>query len=379
MESYRREFERKGWFSWDRFRLMRKELSVGHGSGPKRMGVSLKMPDAAIFFMLVNNQNRSQAAKEVEALLCRLNDHWMSTVGGFLAEARGAIEGNIRYFKLECRRSLISVDKGNWILDPYFSELPNAQRSKVAHNGWVMGHNCMEDFGYVGWHYLRRTINIWGDCIKLRYGSCPADSPYLWQHMTRYVQDMASVADGFRLDNTHSTPIHVAEYLLQQARSKNKNLFVMAELFTSSAELDGMFCRRLNLNAMVRELQNRHDTKSLGDYFHHLTCGRAVLGGVDERYRDVQGKAYQVLYPGKPQDMLYDCTHDNPSVVEKFQTGRMALPHLGLASVADLPIASTWGYDQLVGEQIHCVSEKRTYPVVEQRPFPTHDPTVYPE
>jgi glycogen debranching enzyme len=180
MEAYRREFDKKGWFSWDRFRLMRKELSVGHGSGPKRMGVSLKMPDAAMFFMLANNQNRTQAVKEVEALLCRLNDHWMSTVKGFLAEARNAIEGNIRYFKLECRRSLISAEKGNWILDPYFSELPNAQRSKVAHNGWVMGHNCMEDFGYVGWHYLRRTINIWGDCIKLRYGSCPADSPYLW-------------------------------------------------------------------------------------------------------------------------------------------------------------------------------------------------------
>ena len=62
------------------------------------------------------------------------------------------------------------------------------------------------------------------------------------------------VSDGFRLDNTHSTPIHVAEYMLNQARSKNKNLFIMAELFTSNDELDGLFCRRLNINAMVREL-----------------------------------------------------------------------------------------------------------------------------
>jgi hypothetical protein len=50
----------------------------------------------------------------------------------------------------------------------------------------------------------------------------------------------------------------------------------------------------------------------------------------------------------KPEDMLYDCTHDNPSVVEKFQTGRMALPHIGLASLADTSIATTWGYDLLV-------------------------------
>lgn len=65
---------------------------------------------------------------------------------------------------------------------------------------------------------------------------------------------MATVANGFRLDNTHSTPIHVAEYLLNQARSKNKNLFVMAELFTNSSKLDALFCSKLNLNAMVREL-----------------------------------------------------------------------------------------------------------------------------
>jgi len=67
----------------------------------------------------------------------------------------------------------------------------------------------MEDFGYVGWNYLRRTVNIWGDCIKLRYGSCPDDSPFLWEFMTTHVQEMAEIADGFRLDNTHSTPIHV--------------------------------------------------------------------------------------------------------------------------------------------------------------------------
>ena len=176
-----------------------------------------------------------------------------------MQEAKGAIEGNIRYFKIELKRSEITKD--NRLVDPYFTELKNPQLSKVAHNGWIMGHNCMEDFALTGWHYLRRTINIWGDCIKLRYGEGPADSPYLWKHMTEYVQTMASVADGFRLDNTHSTPILVCQYLLQAARSKNKNLFVMAELFTSSAELDALFCKKLNLNCLVREIQNSYDTK----------------------------------------------------------------------------------------------------------------------
>ena len=107
--------------------------------------------------------------------------------------------------------------------------------------------------------------------------------------MTKYVQDMASVADGFRLDNTHSTPVHVCQYLLQAARSKNNNLFVMAELFTSSSELDAMFCQKLNLNGLVRELQNRFDAQSLGDYFHHLTCQDAVLGCIDDSFIDLGG------------------------------------------------------------------------------------------
>ena len=150
-----------------------------------------------------------------------------------MGDAYGALTGNIRYFK--CELGLSQITAVNRLVEPYFSELNNAQRSKVAHNGWVGGWNCMQDFGVDGWNYLRRHINIWADNIKLRFGKCPADSPYLWKHMTQYVQDMASVADGFRLDNTHSTPIHVCQYLLQAARSKNPNLFVMAELFTDSS------------------------------------------------------------------------------------------------------------------------------------------------
>jgi len=78
-----------------------------------------------------------------------------------------------------------------------------------------MNADSMQDFALEGWHYLRRTINVWSDCVKLRYGRFPADSPYLWRHMSDYVQQMALAFDGFRLDNTHSTPMHVCQYLLQ--------------------------------------------------------------------------------------------------------------------------------------------------------------------
>lgn len=131
--------------------------------------------------------------------------------------------------------------------------MPNGT-SKLANNGWIGDHNPLHDFTQKDWHYLRRTINIWGDSVKLRYGNCPADSPYLWEHMSKYVSSMAKIFDGFRLDNAHSTPIHVCEYLLQVARTHRQNLFVMAELFTPAAELDALFSGRLNINGLIREI-----------------------------------------------------------------------------------------------------------------------------
>ena len=62
--------------------------------------------------------------------------------------------------------------------------------------------------------------------------------------------------DGFRLDNAHSTPVNMCAELMQCARNVNKNLFIMAELFTSSETADADFVRRIGINGLVREIQN---------------------------------------------------------------------------------------------------------------------------
>lgn len=85
----------------------------------------------------------------------------------------------------------------------------------VALNGHVKGSDDpTQDFINWGWHYLRRTLDVYSDCIKLNYGQSPSDSPFLWSHMKKYVEDLATICDGFRLDNALQTPIQVSQYML---------------------------------------------------------------------------------------------------------------------------------------------------------------------
>lgn len=122
-----------------------------------------------------------------------------------------AIEGTVRYERIQSHKGPIESTKPwNGLLPRYFTPvtMDDGQVLHFANNGWVMNWDSSVDFAARGTLvYLSRRLVAWSDCIKLRYGDQPADSPALWERMGQYCERTAHIFDGVRLDNCHSTPI----------------------------------------------------------------------------------------------------------------------------------------------------------------------------
>lgn len=71
--------------------------------------------------------------------------------------------------------------------------------------------------------------------------------------MSQYVRSAAKLFEGFRLDNCHSTPLAVGEHMMDQAREERNDLWICAELFTGSKEVDEVFVKKLGINSLIRE------------------------------------------------------------------------------------------------------------------------------
>uniref|UniRef100_A0A224X542 Glycogen debranching enzyme n=1 Tax=Panstrongylus lignarius TaxID=156445 RepID=A0A224X542_9HEMI len=304
---------------------------------------------------------KRKCAETFKRRLEQLNDEIQKEIDSHLQEAIENTVAQVRYFRIQNDGpKLGSITAKHPLVARYFVDWKATSEDAMynehegafimAHNGWVMDYDPLQNFAEPASNvYLRRELIPWTDSVKLRYGEVREDCPYLWDHMERYVLETARIFDGIRLDNCHSTPIHVAQYLLDSARTVKPDLYVVAELFTNSDLTDNIFVNKLGITSLIRECMSAWDSHEVGRLVYRF--GGWSIGSLSPPNIAASKIAHA---------LFMDQTHDNPSPI-LVRTVFDLLPSSALVCMAACAVGSTMGYDQLVPHQIDVVKEDRLY------------------
>lgn len=328
----------------------------------ERFSKHIRLDDALGIFGTGCNANSQQdienRCNRLRDALNRLNLPLYEQLNRDLDEICKNLAEQIRYQRIAQngpKKGTISFNTP--LFEPYFTVITTKHGTShpLAHNGWIWGHNPLINFAEKeSKAYFLRQIVVWSDCVKLRYGDSRQSSPWLWDYMTTYTTWMASTFSGFRIDNCHSTPLHVAQHFLDAARQIYPNLLVIAELFTGSPELDSYYAVKLGINALIREAMNAPDTHELGRLV--FQSGGTPVGSI----RRNDPTLY--LTSNLPGSVFFDCTHDNETPAQK-RLAQDALSTSAIVAMSYCAVGSTRGYDELHPTQINLITETRHYQI----------------
>lgn len=293
----------------------------------------------------------------------------------------------------------------------------------MANAGWIglpnTAANDLTDFHKR--RLLRREVNTWGDCVRLRYVDyctcriyqddflkarirypgvdmtlfidkdryCPyclkplfsslnTDERTLWEHMSSYTNFLARNFDGIRIDNAHGTSEHVYSNLLRHARTVNPNLFITPELFIDSDSE----CRRVSaaIGATCCLDEGIHITNHGAATGNVLAATNAIgSNGKKSDYHKIlttykDSREWHLRYPmfspsqlnayvSRYPSILYDITHDNevPGVSKYACSAQHMMFMIALNSSVSRPVGTTFGVDILLDRRL-TVFDRRVLP-----------------
>ncbi|KAF2757235.1 glycogen debranching enzyme [Pseudovirgaria hyperparasitica] len=332
---------------------------------------------------LHNGTDEGAALSEITRCLDECNLHFYRECDADCSEMMEQLFNRTKYMRLDDHGPKVGqITKENPLIEPYFTRLPLNETTKqhnksalaLANNGWIWAADAMKDnAGPSSRAYLRREVIVWGDCVKLRYGASPKDNPFLWDFMAKYARLLAKYFTAFRIDNCHSTPIHVAEYILDQARQVQPNLAVFAELFTGSEEMDYVFCKRLGISSLIREamqawstqemsrLVHRHAGRPIGSFeLDDISTTNVSTDQTNGSSAPISKELIRRIRPSPIHAMFMDCSHDNEVPAQK-RDARDTLPNAALVAMCACSTGSVMGYDEVYPRLIELVHETRLY------------------
>lgn len=343
-------------------------------------------PTVAAAMLITLHGDYSSEAQGLETMKALLNELNLPFYREYDEDCNAIVEqtkGRLQYTRLDANGPRLGAfTKENPLIETFFARLPLNEKTKkhnpkalaLAVNGWIWAADAMKDNAGPDWRpYLRRELIPWSDCVKLRYGKGPEDNPFLWEFMAKYCRLMAKYFTAFRIDNCHSTPIHVAEYMLDEARKVRPDLAVFAELFTNNEQTDLVFIKRLGISALIREAMQAWSTQELSRVVHRH-CGRPI-GSFEidmpspsrsPANGHVNGDSYftkEVIKNVRetPVHALFmDCTHDNEMPAQK-RDARDTLPTAALVNMCGSATGSVVGFDEIYPKIVEIVHENRLY------------------